>query len=233
MRVDTGARSAELAALSCLDPAQQDAVLLVEVVTSLKPLVLARLAAHGMTGDCEVVLADLQAALWQKIAVQGVADSRWFGGFANRAAQWVVADHIIGVNSRRAFALSDLDGSLEVASNDTDPLDRLEAENTAMIVLRYVQAGVSPGAWEAFCMSVTRDTAQSRRTRSARSAVRTVSIVVFAALQLASDRQGLSVATVAARCVPASSSVRPQAVSETARLRRLAWRVYREQSPRW
>jgi hypothetical protein len=179
------------------------------------------------------VLADLQAVLWQKIAVHGIADSRWFGGFANRAAQWAVADHITGMNSRRAFALSDLDGSLEVASNDTDPLDRLEAENTAMIVLRYVQAGVSPGAWEAFCMSVPCDTAQSRRTRSARSAVRTVSIVVFAALQLASDRQGLSVATVAARCVPASSSVRPQALSDTARLGRLAWRVYREQSPKW
>ena len=47
MRVDTGGRSAELAALSYLDPAGQDAVLLVEVVGSLKPLVLARLAAHG------------------------------------------------------------------------------------------------------------------------------------------------------------------------------------------
>ena len=233
MRVDTGARSAELAALSYLDPAWQDAVLLVEVVESLKPLVLARLAVHGMTGDCEVVLADLQAALWQKIAVKGVADSRWFGGFANRLAQWFVADHVAGVNSRRAFALSDLGGSLNVASNETDPLDRLEAENTAMIVLRYVQAGVSPTAWEAFCSSVPSGAAPTRRTRSARSAVRTVSIVVLAALQLASDRQGLSVATVAARCVPATSSVRPQAVSETARLRRLAWRVYREQSPRW
>ncbi|HEY5229917.1 MAG TPA: hypothetical protein VIJ11_03360 [Galbitalea sp.] len=233
MRVETRARSAELAALSYLDPARQDAVLLVEVVASLKPLVLARLAAHGMTGDCEVVLADLQASLWQKIAVHGVADSRWFGGFANRAAQWVVADHINGVNSRRAYALSDLDGTLEVASNDTDPLDRLEAENTAMIVLRYVQAGVSPDAWEAFCSSVPSGPAPSRRTRSARSAVRTVSIVVFAALQLASDRQGLSVAALAARCVPATSSARPQAVSETARLNRLAWRVYREQSPRW
>jgi hypothetical protein len=233
MRVDTGARSAELAALSYLDPARQDAVLLVEVVESLKPLVLARLAAHGMTRDGEVVLADLQAALWQKIAIQGVADSQWFGGFANRLAQWVVADHIAGVNSRRALALSDLGGSLEVASNDTDPLDRLEAENTAMIVLRYVQAGVSPAAWEAFCSSVPSGAAPTRRTRSARSAVRTVSIVVFAALQLASDRQGLSVAEVAARCVPASLSVRPQAISETARLNRLAWRVYREQSPRW
>lgn len=233
MRVDTGARSAELAALSYLDPARQDAVLLVEVVESLKPLVLARLAAHGMTGDCELVLADLQAALWQKIAVQGVADSRWFGGFANRAAQWAVADHIAGVNSRRAFALSDLGGCLEVASSDTDPLDRLEAENTAMIVLRYVQAGVSPAAWEAFCLSVSCGVAPSRRSRSARSAVRTVSIVVLAALQLASDRQGLSVAEVDARCVPTSSSVRPQALSETARLSRLAWRVYREQSPRW
>ena len=233
MRVDTGARSAELAALSYLDPARQDALLLVEVVESLKPLVLGRLAAHGMTGDCEVVLADLQAALWQKIAVHGVADSRWFGGFANRLAQWVIADHIISVNSHRALALSDLGGCLEVASNDTDPLDRLEAENTAIIVLRYVQAGVSPAAWEAFCSSVPSGAAPTRRSRSARSAVRTVSIVVFAALQLASDRQGLNVAEVAARCVPASSSVRPQAVSETARLRRLAWRVYREQSPRW
>ena len=232
MRVDTGARSAELAALSYLDPARQDAVLLVEVVESLKPLVLARLAAHGMTRDGEVVLADLQAALWQKIAVQGVADSRWFGGFANRAAQWVVADHIIGVNSRRAFALSDLGGCLEVASNDTDPLDRLEAENTAMIVLRYVQASVTPAAWEAFCSSVPGGAAPTRRTRSARTAVRTVAMVVFAALQLASDRRGLNVAEVAARCGPASSSPRPQAVSETARLGRLAWRVYREQSPR-
>jgi hypothetical protein len=233
MRVDTRARSAELAALSYLDPARQDAVLLVEVVESLKPLVLARLAAHGMTGDCEVVLADLQAVLWQKIAVHGIADSRWFGGFANRAAQWAVADHITGMNSRRAFALSDLGGSLEVASNDTDPLDRLESENTAMIVLRYVQSGVSPAAWDAFCSSVPSGPAPTRRTRSARSAVRAVSIVVLAALQLASDRQGLSAPALAARCVPASSSVRPQAVSETARLRRLAWRVYREQSPRW
>ena len=233
MRVDTGARSAELAALSYLDPARQDAMLLVEVVESLKPLVLARLAAHGMTGDCEVVLADLQAAIWQKIAVKGVADSRWFGGFANRAAQWAVADHIISVNSRRALALSDQGGCLEVASNDTDPLDRLAAENTAMIVLRYVQAGVSPAAWEAFCSSVPGGTAPTRRTRSARSAVRTVAMVVFAALQLASDRQGLSAPAVAARCVPATSSPRPQAVSETARLGRLAWRVYREQSPRW
>jgi hypothetical protein len=228
LRVDEATRSVELAGVRALDPARQDAMLLCEVVESLRPLVRSRLSQAGLAAETDVVLTDVAAVLWRKVAVAGRADSRRLAGYANRVACVQTAEHTRTVFAARAAVLGP---DLFTDPDVIDPLAALEAEDTARIVIRYVNAAVSPTCWAKVLEYVFNPLLP--RPNDAVKQLRRTARVVVAAFTLAAAVPGLPPGEVVVRCrlVPAGAS--RAHVFEFQRLCALARRVYREQSPKW